>query len=127
MATGATPERGDRQAVATADADHVAERGDLRMAGQGEVGFDLTRPAAVRLGAGVLGRCETSPEAVTPAAQTTVRAGMRGVAPSACSIVTPVSSTSTTVLSSTGVTPSLRSERSALPDNGPFGRDVLTE
>ena len=60
---------------------------------------------------------EASPDAVTPAAQTTVRAGMRCVAPSACSIVTPVSSTSTTVLPSTGVTPSRRSERSAFADS----------
>ena len=39
------------------------------------------------------------------------------VASSACAIVTPVSSTSTTVLPSTGMTPSLRCERSAFADS----------
>ncbi len=85
----------------------------------------VTRPARSSSAPVCSANAEASPEAVTPAAQTTVRVGMRAVAPSGCSIVTAVASTSTTVLSSSGLTPSRRSERSAFADSD-GGKPVRT-
>ena len=50
------------------------------MAGQREVGLDGQAPGAVDLGAGLLGERRARREAVTPAAQMTVRVGIRSVA-----------------------------------------------
>ena len=49
------------------------------MPGQREVGLDHQPPGAVGLDAGALGQQAASGEAVTPAAQMTVRVGMRSV------------------------------------------------
>ena len=57
-------------------ADHVPERDHLGMAGQGEVGLDGDPARPVDLGAACLDRARPpDSEAVTPAAQITVRAG----------------------------------------------------
>jgi hypothetical protein len=60
MARGDAGE-GDRCAVAAADADHVAEREDLEMPGQGEIGLDRHAPRAVLLRAGELGQLPGEP------------------------------------------------------------------
>ncbi len=58
-----------------------------------------------------------SGEAVTPAAQTTVRAETRSVSPSGARTVTPRASTSITVRESIGLTPIRSSERRARSDS----------
>ena len=88
------------------------------MAGKREVGLDgrSARPGRPRLRSA---RPVSPPsfEAVTPAAHTTVRVGMRRVLPAPSSMVTDSASIPTTVEPSSGVTPSRSSDRCAFADS----------
>ena len=80
-------------------------------------GSTVTRPARSRSAPVSSASLPARPEAVTPAAQMTVRLGIASTSPPACSIVTLSPSMPTTVRPVSTVTPSFSSERSAFADS----------